>query len=196
MRTVYSAMSLATGGAPAGEPVTMDEARSHCRLDDTDSDDVLAGLIAAARQYVEGVTRLALLTQTWDVTFPRFGDVMQMPKSPLQSVSSIKYLDEDGVQQTLASSVYRTTGTEPGVITLDEDQEWPSVQPVVDPVTIQIVCGYGTRTAVPATLRHAIKLLVGHWFENRENAVYGMGQYAETPLAVDSLLSLHRIEWV
>ena len=97
---------LVTG--PAEEPVTRDETKTQLRIDHTDEDSFVDGLITAARAYVEDATFRALVTQTWKLNLEAWpaGNAIEIPKPPLQSVSSVVYLDEAGASTTWASSNY------------------------------------------------------------------------------------------
>jgi len=183
-------MTLVT--APAIEPLTIAEARDHLRIDNDDSNAIIRNLIRAARSYAETYQHRALIQQTWDITYSAFGD-LEIPKAPISSVTSVKYYDVDGVQQTLASSVYKVASADPSYITLDEDQEWPSVQPIIEPITVRIVAGYGTTAEdVPQMVRQAMLMLIAHWYENREASIIGVSAM-RAPIGVDALLQGERL---
>lgn len=202
---------------PASEPLSVAEARAHLRLgDDTSQDDQLARWIATARERVEAKLGRALITQTLDVYWDRFPGVaggyylrsvrecgwdhpgfmpapqaIALPRPPLQSVSSIKYLDESGVLQTLDPSKYRVLAStfKPGKIEPALNQQWPTTAALSDAVTIRIVAGYGTSSAsVPAAIRSAMLLIVGHYFEHREEVIDGPLP-ARLDRGVDALLA-------
>lgn len=188
-------LKLVTG--PTVEPVSLAEAKTHLRVDIDDDDAYISGLIAAAREYLEGATRRAFLTQTWRLSldaWPWPPAQIELPLPPLQAVNSIKYRDSDGTQTTVDSGDYIVdTDSEPGRIVLDYGESWPSetLYPA-NPIQIEFEAGYGdAATDVPQYLRQAVLLLVGHWYENREPVVIGT-VHKELPLAVDSLIYLHR----
>lgn len=168
----YRSTGQLTGGATATEPITLAEAKAHCRidLDNTDSDTVLAIYIASARLTAEKFLGRALLNRTVVTQFDGFADCMELPWPPLHSVTSITYLDEDGASQTLASTVYRVrTDTFVGRVELDYNQSWPATYPVSGAVTITHVSGYGSSTTdVPEIIRLAMLHMVARWFEQRE----------------------------
>jgi len=66
-------------------------------------------------------------------------------------------------------------------------QTWPSTRSVANAVTIRFVCGYASAAAVPFSMLAAIKLLVGHWYSNRESSVVG-ATVQTIPQGVDSLI--------
>jgi uncharacterized phiE125 gp8 family phage protein len=140
---------------------------------DATEDDLLTALVTAARQYVEAVTRRALITQTWDKNlncWPHH-NYIQIPHGQLQSVTSVKYTDSDGTVNTMtATAEYLVDAvSEPGRVVLPYGESWPSFTPyTVNPITIRYVCGYGsTAASVPSAIRTAIKMTVEDMFEHR-----------------------------
>jgi len=183
--------------AATGTAVTLSEARRQCGLpeDYAYHDSHLLALINAAQSYVERHTARALISSTWDYTMERFpyGDEpLWLPKSPLASVTSVKYYDADGTQQTWTSSEYVVfTDRQPGCIRLASDAAWPSVGTRPQPVTVRFVAGYLSASAVPADLRACLLLLIEQWFTHR-GATEERQQYA-VPHAVDALLEAWRV---
>ena len=173
--------------APAEEPVSLSEIKAHLYVSDDVSNSTLTSQIIAAREYVENQTARQLVTATWEASWDRFpgygaDDIrpvgwrfgtIRVPRSPLQSVTSLKYLDTDAVLQTLATSEYQvSTRTDPGRIAPARLKVWPITDPYsFDSVRVVFVAGYGAASAVPARLKQAIKLLVGHLHENREATI-------------------------
>ncbi|MCU0871777.1 MAG: head-tail connector protein [Pirellulaceae bacterium] len=169
--------------APALEPVTLAEIKRQANVVATDEDSLLAGLIQAARELVEEDITRALITQTWElVLHDWFADYVQIPKPPLQSVTSIQYYDTAGVLQTLPAAYYRVdTHRQPGVIWRDDDYTWPTVDDRPNAVTITYKAGYGDAAAsVPARAKQAILLLAGHWYLHREAVGQVPGEVALT----------------
>ena len=102
---------------PTAEPVSLAEAKLHLRVDGDDEDVLIALQIAAVRQQVELEARRTLVTQTLAarLEFWPLYDRLALPQPPLQSVTHIKYTDEDGVLQTVSSIDYVVyTDPEPG----------------------------------------------------------------------------------
>lgn len=170
-------MPLKRTSAPAKEPVTLDMAKAHIRVDGGEEDAYIEQILKTAREWCEDFQRRAYVTQTWRLTldeFPACGE-LELPRPPLASVTSITYLDTNGDSQTLATSVYAVdTDADPGRVYLKYNQTWPSTRAIQNAVTITYVAGYGADDShVPAAMKQAILLLVGHWFENREDVVSG-----------------------
>lgn len=113
---------------------------------------------------------------------------IRLPKSPVQNVTAVTYIDDAGVTQTLAASKYLVDVTgEPARIAPAYGEIWPVTRQQMGAVNITFVAGYGASDNVPASLKAAIKLLVAHWHENREAII--PGSVSEMPLAVESLLA-------
>lgn len=164
---------------PNLEPVTRAEAKLHCRVDSdiTADDDLFDALIIAAREWVEDYTGRALIDQTWQLKFDgySFGE-FRLHRSPVIAIDSFIY-DLDGVATTLAADQYELDGPR---------SKWPRLIPAYGiswpvsywarPLTIQFRAGYANRAVsptegaekVPEVYKQAIKLLVGHFYENRE----------------------------
>lgn len=186
------ALTLVTG--PALDPVSLAEAKAQCKVDVADEDALIVGYVLAARQYVETYTRRALVTQTWDQTVDALGAEIVLKKPPIQSITSVKYLDSAGVEQTLATDQYRLVRRDTGEFAVIPAYgvTWPATQEVEGAVTVRFVAGYGALPgAIPEEIRQAIQLMVGHWHANRA-AVSEKGAAKEIPLGVDSLLFPHR----
>lgn len=174
--------------APAAEPVTADQARQWARVDEGDTayDADLDVLVAAARAHVEQYTGTKLVTQTIQVLCDYFSDFARLPLGPVQSISSVAYVDTEGATQTLATSVYELIKLDPsGVearIALKYGQSWPAQTPG-SRITVTLVAGYAT---VPEDVTLALRMLISDRFHDRENPA-AAGWHA-----VDSLLSNHR----
>jgi uncharacterized phiE125 gp8 family phage protein len=191
-------MNITQTTEPVLEPLTIAEIKEHSRIETDDDNYYLQELIPAARQYTEKFTNRQLITATYDYTLDRFCNIIELPRPPLQSVTWIKYIDENGSLQTLASSVYDVVTTKIlGEIRLAYDENWPNHRDTYNAVQIRYVAGYGDdRTDVPDTIRHAMKMLVSTWYENREaydSAAFGAANFIQAPFAYEALLANYRI---
>lgn len=181
---------------PAVEPITVRELQDHSRIDSNDDVALLTSLIQSAREFAEGYTHRALITQTWELRCDRFPYAFRLPFGSLQSVSSVKYLDEDGVEQTVASSVYDVdTTSDPGLVVLGYDQSWPTHRNVHHAVRVTFVAGYGDAgSSVPTPIRQALLLLAATLYEHRETFVIGASiSEMKAPVTVEALLGPYRI---
>ena len=172
-------MALWHQTAPASEPISTSVAKLHLRVDASTDDALIDTLCAAARRVVETITRRKCITQTWDLKLDAFPDgAIWLSCQPVTSVTSITYTDTNGDSQTLSSALY-TTDLPPGEespyarIVPAYQQVWPQTRDVVNAVTVRFVCGFATAAAVPAAMMAAMKLLISHWYENRESVVVG-----------------------
>jgi len=178
---------------PTTEPVSLPEARRQCGISDDAGyyDNDLQGFIKAARIYCERVTGKAFITQTLKLTrdcFPGWKEeyAIRLPRPPGLSVTSVKYDDYAGTEQTLSAATYVVdVSSEPARIGLAWGQIWPDTIEELGAVRVVYVAGYGAATAVPQTIKLAILMLVNHWFENR-SAVGSVG--GPVAMACQSLL--------
>lgn len=175
---------------PSVEPVSLAEAKLYLRVTNDAQDDVITSLIEAARKYAELYCNRAFIDTVFDQSYDfGFPDVFYLTPVPVDSVTSITYLDEAGASQTLSSSLYRTdVASEPGRIEPAYGEVWPTTYPVINAVTVRFKSGYGTAgTDVPEGIRTAIKMLVGMWYEHREPVVTGTIA-TPIPMTVKALL--------
>lgn len=204
-------MALTLVSAPTVQPLTESEAWDHLRanlleagVEPSDKTHIQT-LIAAATAYLDardGILGRALVTQTWDYTIDAFpcADFIRLPLPPVQSITSITYVDENGSTQTFASSKYRLSADKHQRPRADlaYGEVWPTTRRQRDAVTIRLVCGYASgnspedASAVPASIKDAMKLLIGHWYEHREEILVGVTP-ATLPMGVDALLAPFRV---
>ena len=187
-------MGLSLVTPATSEPLGLAEAKAHIGVTIPDNDILISGYITAARQYAEGVTRRAFSAQTWDFTLDRFPvNAIRLPIQPVTSVTSVQYVDTAGNTQTF------TEGTSPDVAKYDVFTDgprttivpkynlvWPDTRVHPNVVTVRFVAGY---SAFPEDLKQALKLLVGHQYENREAVIIGFTVVADLPLGVQAFIS-------
>ena len=161
-------MSLKRTVAPTDLPITLAEIKDAIRETRTVEDAPLMLYLRATVDQLDGAAGMlnrALVSQTWEWKIDRFwSSIIRVPLPPLQSVSSITYIDSNGDTQTLATSVYNVLDTDnptrPGRIELAYGQSWPSTRAQADAVTITFVAGYGDRNSIPDATKHLIMLMV------------------------------------
>jgi uncharacterized phiE125 gp8 family phage protein len=168
----------------------------------TTADPELVGLIVAVRERAELATNRAIPgPQTFDLIleqFPRDGYI-EIPKPPLVSVTSVKYVDTAGATQTMDPSLYLVQAPAGprcarGRVALPFAAVWPITLRQMGAVTVRFVCGYGAAAAVPALLKSAMKLDIGTLYANREGVVLGGRQAApdELPMGVRAIYFSYR----
>lgn len=200
---------LITG--PIEEPVTLGEVKAHLNLTlvDAANDSYITSLISAARRQAEKISRRVFLNQTWEqyqdqfpgrdrdgVAYNRSIDhhCIHVLRPPLQSVTSITYLDPGGNTQTMDPSTYIVdTGNEPGRISPKIGVSWPSTAFLPKAVIVRFVAGFADTTADALAadpgfdeVKVAIMQLIGHWYANREPVV--SGQVVTLPMHLKQLL--------
>jgi uncharacterized phiE125 gp8 family phage protein len=189
-------LGLTLVAPPTSEPLQLSDVKSYLRVDFDDDDALIAALITAAREYVESYTCRALMTQTYRMTLDAFPDdngPIYIPAPPLQQVTSVTYVDVNGVTQTMTKDVnfFLDSDSEPARICIMPGTTWPTTKVRANVVTINFVAGYQDAGQVPNSIVLAMRLLVSHWYENRDIMVDG--RLSETPFAVNALLDPFRV---
>lgn len=186
---------------PIEEPITLLEAKSHLRIDIDDDDALITALIKAAREHAEMITRRSFITQTWELSLDNwpYGDELVLPLPPLQTVLSVKYIDSAGIEHLFETDKYIIdASSEPGRIVLKSGYAWPSeILQTANAIHIQFIAGYGStaevpQAEVPQTVKQAMLLMIGWWYEQREAAII-QNIAREVPMAVEALLWPYRI---
>jgi len=188
--------SLEVYPAPALEPVTRAEAKTHLRVDHADEDALIDTLILAARKHCETICRRAFVEQTLLLRCDGFPAKFRLPRPPFISIAAdgLKYYNGSGVLTTLAAAQYQAdTKSLVGRIVPAYGCSWPSARGQTDDVQVTYKAGYGaTAASVPEPIRLAILFLIGHWYEHRESVVIG-ANVGTVPDTVEALLADYRI---
>lgn len=186
--------SISVVTAPASEPLAASDLAQHCRLsamEQAAQESLITRKLAAAREACERATGRQLITATYDLLLDEFPDEsgemgecrsILLPFPPLQSVTSITYVDPLGVTQTLSTSLYtvENAGTERARIKEAPFCIWPVTRRQSGAVTVRFVCGYGTAgSAVPDALLESILDYAAASFERREDMAKGARTRAE-----------------
>lgn len=188
-------MAAALISGPALEPVSLADVKAHLRIDTDDDDALLSAAIVSARIHVEAATRRMLIEQAWRIYldgWPRKRIVI-LPVAPLLSIDSVTVYDAGGTPQVVDADDYETDLISvPARLVLGATAPSP-VGRVTNGVEIEVTAGYGTTSIdVPSPLRHAVMMLVGHWYEHRGAVGHDMAVHA-APLGFEALVAPYRL---
>lgn len=183
--------------APTALPVSVDEAKSHCRITHNAEDTLIESLISTACLTCEHIIGRALMPQTWELVldaFPVNNDI-ELMYPPVQSIVSVKYMDAlTSTETTLATNQYSLdSDSEPGWIMPAIGVTWPATLDVANAVRIRFIAGYADATKVPKNIKHWILLTVANYYANRESFVTGSNVQDLKSNFYDGLLDRERV---
>ena len=188
-------MSLTLVTEPTIEPITLEQLKAQLRLDVDNDDELLRDLIEVARSWVEGQTHRALASQTYDYAIDwewpmKYGYTrIDLPLNPISSVTSITYVDNNGASQTLAANQYIVSArNHSSYIAPAYGVSWPDVRCIPSAITVRFVAGSDTN--IPVSLKHAVKMLAAHLYENRE--AVAPKEMMAIPFGIEALVSPYR----
>lgn len=174
-------------------PIELDDVKQHLLVEHDLDDDLITGYIWAAISYAEDYTGRDYTPTTYDWLLPCWHEKFELPKVAVQEITSLKYYDTDNQQQTWSSSNYYTvipTNT-PAYLVPDVSVTKPTLKARPDAITIRFTAGEST---LPWQVDAAIKLIVGHLYENRQNEITGTIT-TELKLGANRLLGSQRNVW-
>jgi len=188
-------LTLVTG--PAQEPLTLEQAKLHARIDTDDDDKLIVELIKAARRWVETQTHRALITSTWDYSVDWNWPInnigqqkIRLPINPVASITSIVYQDGTSPDPTLAAADYTAVlGDFNSYIVPAYNVEWPTTRCVPEAATVRFIAGQAVGAVDPALLM-GVTMLFTHLYERRDAAVEKA--LHEIPYGVEALISPYR----
>lgn len=189
--------SLVRSADPVNSVLSLLEIKRQCRVDHDDEDAYLADLLAVAERYVDGKGSLgrAMITQTWQQWSGAKPGEVRVLMTPFRALSAVHYHDENGVLQEAALAQFEAVGTpDETLIRPRQGISWPATAITPAAIRLTYTAGFGDDPEdVPATIRHAILMMVAHWYDNRE--AVSSDTMAEVPYAAEHLLSLERVSW-
>ncbi len=158
-------------------------------------DDYVTGLILVAQERSETILRKKILTQTIvkiESRFPCGRECLDLDWGNVQSVEAVRYYDKNGDLTELESpyDLFEVeTRSTPAKLSLVPGESWPSVQyQKSNPLEVEYIVGWDVED-VPVSIKHAMKLMIGHWYTNRESVQIGPGITSiEVPQAAEWLL--------
>lgn len=168
-------MALKLITAPSTYPVTLAEAKLHCRVDIADDDTLITAFITAATEMAEQKTGRAIMTQTLELTLDAFPEAFELTRVPVQSITSVKYYDTTGTQQTLSNTLYALDAAEDfgfAHISPVYAGVWPDTRDQINAVAVRYVAGYADAASVPQSIKNWILLMVSTMYSNRETEAY------------------------
>jgi uncharacterized phiE125 gp8 family phage protein len=164
--------------SPSVEPVSVTELKSQLRITNSTQDTMLLALTKAARQHVEDYLRYSIITATWELyldEFPPSGECIWIQKSPVTSITFLKYINSDGVLTTLIENTDFVSdyNSLPACIYEAYNQMWPIPRLIKNSVIVRFVAGYANAAAVPEQIKQAILMLASSLYENPSDEVTG-----------------------
>lgn len=187
---------------PTQEPVTLQQAKDHLRIDHPDQNDLINSLIKAARIYCEQSMSRAFIITQYLFTIASFTPSclfvsdrkIKLPRGRVQQVDKIEYYDTDNQLQTFDQGGYMAdVNQEPGVVHIYPPTTIPCTYDRPDAVRITFTAGYGsTHNKVPETIKLAIKSLVVEYYNN-PGAVAFTGSPKPIPFSLQCLINANRI---
>lgn len=188
----YGKLVLKT--APTDTAITLAEAKQHLRIDSDFDDDnaYITTLIGVATNMVEEFTRRRLITQTYNIFYDNFPPYIDLQVGTIASVINIKYYDSNNIEQTLAASEYDLDKRiNPGRIYQSDTGSFPSTYDRPNAVEVEFIVG-ATASDVEAAIKQAMLIIVGRYYEQRQDVVLGTIA-TELPLMVEHILTPYRI---
>lgn len=175
-------MRSLTQVTPPSEPIlSIGDAKEHLRVTHSMEDSLIASLVEAATAWLDGwngVLGVALEAQTWEMTLDAFpAGEMCIPLGPVVSIEAIEYTDANGDGQTIPPADYQAQGGR-----VRHKNGWPSINDEMGGVRVRFIAGSGT----PDGIKHVTRLLIGHWYANREAAG---DKIQAIPMAVNMLIA-------
>jgi uncharacterized phiE125 gp8 family phage protein len=176
---------------PTADILPLEAAKQHLYRTDTDEDVLIRALIDAAIAHVEGPDGIGLwlADQRWRLSLDAFPcGAIALPGQPVRGIHAVTYVDPAGVTQTLDPAAYVFDGERyPAIVDPVTGTSWPATRLQSGAVKVTFTCGHADPLHVPRPVIQALKLLVGHWFINREAG--STAKLAEVPFSVSALLS-------
>lgn len=144
--TDFGQWGLVARTAPAEEPVTLEEAKAQARVDSSDEDTYIRGLITSARRHIQRVYGRITYPESFDLYMTDWPscDRMRLVPVPLLTADYLKYTDSEETSTTVDSGLYVVnTAFEPGEIVLRFGRAWPNATLSPSrPIRAGITCGY------------------------------------------------------
>ena len=187
-------MKLKRITGPATYPVTYEEVLRQCVIDNDTDFELLNEYIKRATDLIDGPYGIGvvMVSQVWEMALDSIPSVIKIPIYPILSVDSIKYIDSNGDEQTVDSTVYRVDDySNPPVICEEYGQSWPSHRNILNGIKIRFTAGF---QSVPGDLKQALCMIISHWYENRETA--SNKSFFDTPFGAQAIMEKYRVSGI
>ena len=176
-------------------PITLTEAKTHLKVDTTADDTFITNLIKSATSSAQEYTNRFFIATTIQQVGDKWEDISNLLKSPVASVTNIKYVDTSGSLQTLNTDVYFVDDVnKPARIGLKPNQSYPEIIDRLNAVQVNYVVGLAAGPdEVDEGIRQALLLTIGNWYQNRQAVVTGTIA-TELPMNAKFLLDQYKIQ--
>lgn len=150
-------MGLTLVSPPAVEAVTLAEVKTHLRVSGTSQDAELTSYIRSAARFVERQIERSLTTRTLKLTLDSFSDAIHLPFGPVQSITSVQYVDTAGLTQTVSPTDYTLdNASSRHWLVRNSEADWPAMLDAVNVLSITYVAGTATLAPEFEDLKPAI----------------------------------------
>lgn len=187
-------MGLVLVSGPAAEPLSLDDVKTHLRVDGTSEDALLQSLILTSRLHIEAALGLALVTQGWRLVldcWPADG-IVKLPVAPVQAIDEVRVATAEGTLSIVDAADYMLDTSGRPARLIAKAGVWPRPGRKFAGIEIDLTAGFGPAASdVPEPVRQALLLLVAHWYEHRDPIEIGTPATA-VPHAVSRLLNPYR----
>ncbi len=185
--------------APSVKPISLSEARDHLRVSTTDEDSYINLVIASAVDYYQREAWLQLIAATYEFyldKFPNGSTPIELPLPPMQSITSIIYVDTDGNTQTWDSSKYELdTSVFPGKIRPINSESYPGTNDQFKAVIIKFKAGYGdSSTEIPDTILSTLKLLISYLYDHRDFVIPQKERGHDLPMGIVNMIQKNSVK--
>lgn len=190
-------MPISVVTAPSEKPVTLEKAKEHLRVTHTFDDIYINTLISAVTNFSQNWLGRRFITQTlkyYADHFPCDERYLELPVAPVQSITHVKYYDENNTQQNYTTYQTDLISTPCKVLLGTDETLFPTTMKYKpNTVEVQFVAGYGTASSVPEEIRQGLMLAIAHLYENRQDVYLSALQPHDMPRSSDYLLAPYRV---
>jgi uncharacterized phiE125 gp8 family phage protein len=179
-------------------PLTLDEAKAYLRVQHASEDSTITDCIRAATSYCEEELDLAIMEQQITLKMDAFPvGAIKLPRTNLLSVTSVSYIDTNGDSQAFTDFTVDDFSSPARIVA---NEAWPDAKSITNAVTIVYQAGFksdqsgsAAENPAPGAVMQAMRLLITHYFDNRNTVVIGSGiAGSEVALTVTALLQKFR----